>query len=73
MKGKGIKQTNGNRYGDLYVKVMIEIPKKLNGEQKRILQQLEDSFKSDEHEQRKGFLDSVKEMFKKDVRDSKES
>lgn len=72
LKGKGIKQTNGSRYGDLYVKVMIEIPKKLNGEQRRLLQQLEDSFKSDEHEQRKSFLDSVKEMFKKEPKEAKE-
>ena len=66
LKGKGVKQLQGSRYGDMYVRVIVEIPQKLSGEQKRLLQQLEETFKNDEHGQRKGFLETVKEMFKKD-------
>ena len=66
LKGKGVKVVNTNRYGDLYVKVLIEIPKKINGEQKRILQQLEAAYNTGEHEQKKNFMANMKEFFKKD-------
>lgn len=64
IKGKGIKQLNTSKNGDLFVKVIVEIPKKLSNEQKKLLQQLDDAFNQDEHEQRKGFLDTLKELFK---------
>ena len=66
LKGKGVKYVNSSRYGDLYVKVLVEIPKKINGEQRRILQQLEASYNSGEHEQKKNFMENMKELFKKD-------
>lgn len=62
IKGKGIKHINTSRTGDLYVKVIVEIPKKLNNEQKKLLQKLSASFGSEVHEQRKSFLENVKDL-----------
>ncbi len=73
LKGKGIKVVNSNnRYGDLYVRVLIEIPKKINNEQRKLLQQLEEAYNTGEHEQKKNFMENVKDLFKKDGKDSKE-
>lgn len=63
IKGKGIKHINSSRTGDLYVKVLVEIPTKLNKEQKELLKQLGETFDKGEHSKRKGFLDNVKNMF----------
>jgi len=43
LKGKGVHVLNGYGRGDHYVRVIVEIPKSLNSEQKRLLQQFEDS------------------------------
>ncbi len=62
IKGKGIKHVNSSRMGDLYVKVIVEIPKKLTGEQKKLLQKLASSFDMEGHEQRKSFFENVKDL-----------
>ncbi len=62
IKGKGIKYVNSSRMGDLYIKVVVEIPKKLTSEQKKLLQKLSVSFGSDGHEQRRSFLESIKDL-----------
>lgn len=38
MKDKGMKYIKTNRFGDLYVKVTVEVPKKLTGEQRSALE-----------------------------------
>ncbi|MFH1752438.1 MAG: molecular chaperone DnaJ [archaeon] len=40
LKGKGIKNLNSSSYGDEYVKVIIETPKKLNKKEKELLEKL---------------------------------
>ncbi|NLK72187.1 MAG: molecular chaperone DnaJ [Clostridiales bacterium] len=62
IKGKGIKHVNTGRMGDLYVKIIVEIPKKLTGEQKKLLQKLATSFGTEGHEQRKSFMENVKDI-----------
>ena len=37
LKGKGIKNVNGKGIGDLYFTVIIDVPKRLNGEQRELL------------------------------------
>lgn len=37
LKGKGIKNINGRGTGDLYFTVIVDVPKKLNGEQRELL------------------------------------
>lgn len=64
LKGKGIQHLHGHKNGDLYVKVFVEVPKKLTNEQKKLLSKLADSFGSEGHDQRKSFLENVKDLFK---------
>lgn len=63
LKNKGIPYLNGRGRGDEYVQVKVEIPKKLNKTQKEALQNYENILKDDNHEQRKGFLKKLKNMF----------
>lgn len=43
MKGKGVPHVKGSGNGDHYVRISIEIPKKLNAKQKQLLQEFESS------------------------------
>jgi molecular chaperone DnaJ len=52
--------------GDLFVHVLVETPVKLTDEQKKLLQQFDESLKSggDKHSpQQKGWFDGVKSFF----------
>lgn len=41
--GNGIQQLHSSRKGDLYVKIIVDVPKKLNDKQKELLRQFNDS------------------------------
>ncbi len=64
LKGKGIKSTRGNKVGDLYVKVILEIPTKLNGDQKKLIKEVGLKINQDSYAKKKGFTETLKEMFK---------
>lgn len=64
LKGKGIPFLRGNGRGDQYVKVNIDVPKKLNEKQKSLLREFAELSGDDVHEQRKGFFDKMKDAFK---------
>ncbi|MEZ4357895.1 MAG: molecular chaperone DnaJ [Eubacteriales bacterium] len=57
MKGKGMKHLRTSKYGDLYVKVNVEVPKKLSNEQKQILERFGSTG------QEKSFFEKVKDSF----------
>ncbi len=63
LKGKGIPNLRGPGRGDHYVKVVVEVPKRLNDKQKELLRQFADQMGEDVHEQRKSFFDKVKDVF----------
>lgn len=63
LKGKGIKSTRSNKVGDLYVKVILEIPTKLNGEQKKLIKEVGTKINQDSYTKRKSFAECLKEMF----------
>ncbi len=42
LKGKGVKNVNGKGTGDLYFKIVVDIPKKLNSEQRELIKKLAD-------------------------------
>jgi molecular chaperone DnaJ len=63
LRSKGIKYLNGRGRGDEYVTVSVEIPKKLNREQKKALESFEATLKDDNYEQRKGFFKKLKDLF----------
>ena len=62
LKGKGIPYLRGNGRGDQYIKVEIDVPKKLNDKQKAILREFADISGNDVHEQQKGFFDKMKDV-----------
>lgn len=64
LKGKGIKSLRSSKVGDLYVKVTLEVPTKLTGEQKKLISKLGESFSTDGYARRKRFADAMKEIFK---------
>jgi len=61
LKSKGIPFLRGNGRGDQYVKINVEVPKKLNEKQKAVLREFADLIGDDVHEQRKGFFDKMKD------------
>ncbi|WZL74624.1 molecular chaperone DnaJ [Clostridiaceae bacterium 35-E11] len=63
IKGKGIPNLRGYGRGDHYVKVIVEIPKKLNEKQKELLKKFAEVMGEDVHEQRKTFFGKVKDAF----------
>ncbi len=44
LKGKGIQSVHGHKVGDLYVKIIVEIPTKLTADQKKLIEELGESF-----------------------------
>ncbi|MCT4585393.1 MAG: molecular chaperone DnaJ [Peptostreptococcaceae bacterium] len=64
LKGKGIKHLRRDLKGDQYVRVVVEVPKNLSSKQKDILKEFAKESGEDIYEQRKGFFDTIKEMFK---------
>lgn len=63
IKNEGIQQLHGSSRGDLVVRVKVEIPKKLSEKQKELLRNFDKESTGKEYENRKGFLDKVKELF----------
>ena len=61
LKGKGIPFIRGNGRGDQYVKVSVEVPKKLNEKQKSVLREFAELIGDDAHEQRKSFFNKMKD------------
>ena len=63
LKGKGIKSVRGNRKGDLYVKVNLEVPMKLNSKQKKAISAMAEKVTGECYQKKSSFLDSLKEFF----------
>lgn len=63
-KGKGVPFLRGGGRGDHYVKVSVEVPRKLNDKQKEILKQFAELVGDEVHEQRKGFFDKMKDALR---------
>ncbi|MBQ7740955.1 MAG: molecular chaperone DnaJ [Eubacterium sp.] len=60
LKGKGIQRLNGVGKGDLYVKVIVDIPTSLTGEQKDLLKQFDKDYVAPKNPGKKGFFDKFK-------------
>ena len=63
IKGAGIQRLKGIGKGDLILRIKVEIPKRLNSKQKELLRQFEETTGDREYDNRKGFMDRVKELF----------
>ena len=64
LRGKGMPLLRGNGYGDLYIKIITEVPSSLNSKQKELLEE----FKKIESEKSspiiKSFFDKAKKFWK---------
>lgn len=63
IKGKGVPFLRGRGKGDLVVKFIIEIPRKLNEKQKELLRKFEELSNEEGYEKRKHFWDRIREAF----------
>ena len=66
LRGRGLPSVNGyGGTGDLYVKIAVWIPKKLNKEEKAIIESLreKESFKPNPSKEDKSFFDRLKDLF----------
>jgi molecular chaperone DnaJ len=64
--GSGMPNVNGRRRGDLYVHLRVVIPKKLSGEQRRLIQELAELGGGFEPETDRGFFDRLRRAFGSD-------
>ena len=63
LKGEGVPYVNReNQRGDLFFKVDIIIPKKVSDEQRKLLEELRET-EPEVEENRKSFLDKLKDLF----------
>src|SRR5205814_1031618 len=62
LKGKGLPDIRSYKSGDELVQVMIEVPKKLTEQQRKILSEYAATEDTAVMPQRKGFLDKLKQI-----------
>ena len=63
LRGRGIQRLRSNSKGDQYVKVTVEVPRDLSGEQKKRLKEFEAAMNDKNYKKRNSFFDKVKELF----------
>ena len=65
LKGKGIPALNGYGNGDMYVKIAVWIPKKLNKDEKAVFESMRnnESFRPNPSKEDKSFFDKIKDLF----------
>jgi molecular chaperone DnaJ len=64
LKGKGVKNLQGYGYGDLHVRVIVEVPTHLNAGQREKLQEFADLCDQDVNPISKSFLERAKDFFR---------
>ena len=63
LRGQGIQNLRGAGKGDMYIKINVEIPRRLTEKQKELLRQFDESVTGKEYEGKKSFFDRVKDAF----------
>jgi len=63
VKGKGIRNLNNHRKGDLYIKVKVKTPKNLNKKQKQILKEFAESTGEKLDSVENNVVDKIKNIF----------
>lgn len=62
LKGKGVKYLQRDGRGDMMMRVVVEVPKKLTKAQKELLQQLEQQMNEKNFEKKESFKDKLKKL-----------
>lgn len=63
LKGKGIKNLRNGRKGDLFVKVYLEVPTKLNKTQRKAIADMGKEVGAECYSKKSSFKDAIKEFF----------
>jgi molecular chaperone DnaJ len=64
LEGRGIQRLQGARgKGDLFIKMRLEVPQKLDNKQKELLRQFESTLSGKQYKDKKSFMDKLKEYF----------
>jgi molecular chaperone DnaJ len=63
LRGKGVQHLRSSGRGDQLVVVNVEVPARLNPEQRKLFEQLAHTLGSEVHPQEKSFLDRLREIF----------
>ncbi len=63
LRGKGIIHVNGRERGDLLARVIVEVPTRLNGEQRQKLEEFANLCGEENAPMRKSFFERAKEFF----------
>ena len=64
LRGKGLPEVHGRGLGDLHVKLYVEVPTRLNADQKHKLQAFADSCDEHTHPEETSFFRKAKDFFK---------
>lgn len=62
LRGKGVQRLQREGRGDMMVRIVIEVPKKLTKAQKDLLLQLEDQMNEKNFEKKNSFMDKLKKL-----------
>ena len=63
LRNKGIRNVHGHGHGDLHVQVTVEVPARLNAEQRAKLKEFADSCDESVNPRSKSFIEKAKELF----------
>ena len=63
IRGRGVPFLNGKGNGDMIVKVVVQIPRKLTRQQKELVQKLGETLTSDNKPSSPGLIDKMKDLF----------
>ena len=63
LKGSGMPDPHGGRRGDLFVRVQVEVPKKLSERQEELIRELAEIEQADVSPHRTSFFEKLKEYF----------
>lgn len=66
MPGKGITDIRGRGRGDHHFTVLLEVPRNLSDEQKSLLRKFDNAVTTSHYQQRKSFLERLRNMFEKE-------
>jgi molecular chaperone DnaJ len=63
IRGRGVPHLNGKGHGDLIVKLMVQIPRKLNRAQRELVTKLSESLTVDNKPASPGLMEKMKDLF----------
>ena len=63
IRGKGVPFLNSNGRGDIHVHIQVQVPKRLNREQRKLFEQLRDTLPAENEPEERGIFEKVKDYF----------